>query len=1078
MELKAKELSLLNTPEFRGRESIVIGCGGIGTSVVDHLKGLLSEYVDLNQFHGVKLLALDTAQQDRGTRQTTLDNEVVRVFSQDLRKTADSLGSLSHIAEWFPDPHDSKTGPNLTKLLLDEIPNSMDGAATTRPFGRVGLFENAQAIFDKLARLISLQAETSGNDRYGKPMKTMTLRKDIYIAASLGGGTGSGTFLDVAAMVRKLQSEAHEKWYISGVFVLPELLYRDERVPRRFQSKIRANGYAALKELDHFLHGNPFSATYGKGMEHELRLNQESHFERLFNMIYLLDRKNIRNCELITSRDEMAEMIARMLFYLTMTEAGANFYTRYPDNRANQIYAEQRPSGAWGQDRDRRRTLYSTFGLATLEIPVDKLARYSSLQLALDVHRYLWEGDAAPVSEDAEVENEVNTLRKELNLTPEAMGELFDPLRRLPEFPSDEDLIHGTLWLPRNRRAAIEELSQRLQAWQKDATYLAILDDTKSSIRTELNRICGTDEATGRMEEAIDHLIETQSQAAAMDVCEQLEEDIDGLIEQTRIDLREAETASSDPAVNGMAGIEETRSEFLLNPPGRNIFLNVFDGLRKNIDSYRVTRFAPMLLNQKIAYLNSLRIELERRRRNLSDIERSHRQVRSELRRLQKGIDFSSTPFHRLIFDAAGAHDFHTKFVVPRLTKDEKPQTIAEDIRTHGLKVSDKTIKLDDWEDWAPDLIARALWSRVSPIVEIEPDEDIYGDATEQGAKSLWRLDFDDLFFKEGGDRADDFSRFTEDLLYYGAESLHYDQSDMVNQRLRIVFSGSRQNGRLTWPHLIGKSDMQMIPGRQPNQVTLLNFRMGFTLYSLGFIEDWERRYQTEHRRGMPLHLFKDAYRVFREPYFPLAFERENDLGALFNALLQYGVISQTWGKDEYGLVAKEKYFPHGHNVFYLWEEHPLAYSEGDLSAKLQNDSDFNHAFLKALNAQASDLPEDLKSSLNREQMGDASQIIAFAFDKRLLEEGSNGLIYPDPPPGLEPYFVKSQERKRSLTRQDFIKALDENDSFYLEIFDELIDAIIIRFFQDRHGVQLKYKRRDFPDTVMTELERFLRSVG
>jgi hypothetical protein len=260
-----------------------------------------------------------------------------------------------------------------------------------------------------------------------------------------------------------------------------------------------------------------------------------------------------------------------MLFYLAMTQAGANFYTRYPDNRANLVHAEERPSGAWGQDRDRRRTLYSTFGLATLEIPVDKLARYSSLQLALDVHRHLWEGDPIAVGGDTELESEINTLLKELNLTHDSLGELFDPLHHLPVLPSDEDLVEGTLWLRSNRLEGIGRLNGVFQQWRTDEVYADILQGVQNAVRTELNRICGNERATGRLAEAIDHLIETRHKAAVY-VCEQLEDEIDRWIAQTGIDLRKAETASNDPAVNGNADIEESMQSFLTEPPGRNGF--------------------------------------------------------------------------------------------------------------------------------------------------------------------------------------------------------------------------------------------------------------------------------------------------------------------------------------------------------------------------------------------------------------------------------------------------------------------------------------------------------------------------
>ena len=79
--------------------------------------------------------------------------------------------------------------------------------------------------------------------------------KDVFLITSLGGGTGSGVFLDFARdlkaeMVRKSVSKN-----IIGIGIMPSYYMDEDR-------RCAANGYAALKELDYLLKSeeNPFFA--------------------------------------------------------------------------------------------------------------------------------------------------------------------------------------------------------------------------------------------------------------------------------------------------------------------------------------------------------------------------------------------------------------------------------------------------------------------------------------------------------------------------------------------------------------------------------------------------------------------------------------------------------------------------------------------------------------------------------------------------------------------------------------------------------------------------------------------------
>ena len=114
--------------------------------------------------------------------------------------------------------------------LLPPGDESEDGAGQMRALGRVAFLCALPDIADALSTARNDIAPLCGRQRMR-----------VAIFASLAGGTGSGMFLDIATLIRKiLIHDAH----ITGHFLLPEV-FDSVSVPKR----IWPNTYAALMEL-------------------------------------------------------------------------------------------------------------------------------------------------------------------------------------------------------------------------------------------------------------------------------------------------------------------------------------------------------------------------------------------------------------------------------------------------------------------------------------------------------------------------------------------------------------------------------------------------------------------------------------------------------------------------------------------------------------------------------------------------------------------------------------------------------------------------------------------------------------
>lgn len=133
------------------------------------------------------------------------------------------------------------------------------GAQQKRQLGRLATFLHYNTLRPKLTDRLATKAaaatdeKIAGLDWFEKADKKLR----VYVIGSLSGGTGSGTFLDIAYMVRNLVPGEENLDGIHGIFLLPDVYTRcDPKLEQQANKDqfiaVQANGYAALQELEHF----------------------------------------------------------------------------------------------------------------------------------------------------------------------------------------------------------------------------------------------------------------------------------------------------------------------------------------------------------------------------------------------------------------------------------------------------------------------------------------------------------------------------------------------------------------------------------------------------------------------------------------------------------------------------------------------------------------------------------------------------------------------------------------------------------------------------------------------------------
>lgn len=115
--------------------------------------------------------------------------------------------------------------------------NVFNGAGGSPVLGRMTLW-------DRVNRNVFILALQSAQHR----LTTHSVEKPlVYVVGSLGGGTGSGIFLDVAYMIRDALANQVE---LHGLFMVPNLGLTDD--------VIYSNTVCSLKELDYYMENNSF----------------------------------------------------------------------------------------------------------------------------------------------------------------------------------------------------------------------------------------------------------------------------------------------------------------------------------------------------------------------------------------------------------------------------------------------------------------------------------------------------------------------------------------------------------------------------------------------------------------------------------------------------------------------------------------------------------------------------------------------------------------------------------------------------------------------------------------------------
>lgn len=349
------------------RPTLVIALGGTGKNIAFNLrKRLFMEFGD-DGFENVRFLYIDSDGENNEARTSFPESwhglKVATEVMAELTEPKSPISRKLHIDEWL----DTELRQNLTGQSFAQ------GVRGVRGHGRLALL--ACEGIDRLRRAIQREIQALNRIPDAEMIR-------IYILSSAGGGTGSGTFIDMGYLVRwiaieKLNLQSGSDFVCEGIAAIA--------VPGLVSSPAHTiNSAALLSELDHFCGArNIFEACYGDEDFHATERGKAIAREAPYDHIFLVSP--IQGTRVLEENPDpaMEKLEQKIADFLFLRLVG-------PEERAGSQAPRSRPTGEIEArladmaqnyvevrtDRKGYPNRFATFGVSLLQFPVALCERW------------------------------------------------------------------------------------------------------------------------------------------------------------------------------------------------------------------------------------------------------------------------------------------------------------------------------------------------------------------------------------------------------------------------------------------------------------------------------------------------------------------------------------------------------------------------------------------------------------------------------------------------------------------------------------------------------------------------------
>lgn len=352
--------------------TLLVGLGGTGREIITRIRrNFVGKYDSVSNFPivGYFLVDTDTTMQDYTPGLKSIverrinfsENETYMATVNNVSQYTQRLNLFPHLKEWLY--------PNLA-----DIGDLTAGAGAIRPYGRLAFFVHQATIRRNLADALGAIRSPDRRNMVAENYNIQcSPQVSAYIVCSLAGGTGSSMFLDMAFTLKDIARSQGMTLEIIGFLIMPGIYGEDKHY---------ANGYAALKELEHHSRTNSFRVRY------EPNTNEKIIPVPPFDYCYLVHNENEAGITLdFSARGDMFEMLAENIFLDFSNDDFAAQKRRNRVNFADQV-SEVYSSGIAGFGLDEEEgwsKRYMSFGYTSISYPADRIIGCCAYKLAGEI---------------------------------------------------------------------------------------------------------------------------------------------------------------------------------------------------------------------------------------------------------------------------------------------------------------------------------------------------------------------------------------------------------------------------------------------------------------------------------------------------------------------------------------------------------------------------------------------------------------------------------------------------------------------------------------------------------------------
>ena len=453
--------------------TLVIGLGGTGKTIILALKKMIAENCEhgMADFPFLELLSLDTDEAittEKSLIKTIKDEELTLNRNQEIFKLHTNFGNVPNleeypeIHEWFPDSFRSHLTPAALAI----------GASQKKPVGRFTFAWNAKDLYERINKFMS--APVDAIVAKGKIVSDKLSRNlNVFICGSICGGTGAGTFLDVAYLVRYIAGLNNGNGFTVRIFGLLALASLFDGV--KGTEKVRRNCYASLVELDHYMNNinfeNPYRCFYPSYRNFTNDYGASSR-NKPFDHAFLFDKSG--NGFALPGVPAFGEMAARFIYLLTTHELSKHWFAM-----ESNVDAPKDP-------KVNKSTEYYGMGTFSILYPKRMIVQLCAYNLSREYLTKILDDSYNP----QDISNLVKNFLKEIKMNPinTQLEDLFDVFKEPNAFNgSFTNYIESVISDFEEQTADVDkkDLKEEILRWKKDIDGKVIDFKNSNSTRAE-----------------------------------------------------------------------------------------------------------------------------------------------------------------------------------------------------------------------------------------------------------------------------------------------------------------------------------------------------------------------------------------------------------------------------------------------------------------------------------------------------------------------------------------------------------------------------------------------------------------